>query len=219
MLPVLRNAACRKSSSHPPFGIASKRLTKYAHSLGVVKYQLCSRFYRRDPGSDRRSSPTMHESSTVLVSVRPKSHLKIGRTSVHRILAPKGTVATMAKRKKDPLREDRVQNELIVDAYGPEEQALGWYYYLENKIRFPVQAQPTMEGLAVPLVVNERADQRPRACQLLRCFPEHNCPYYRAARFRRSLRASPWGKGFSTLRKTGTIASDRRYGHQGQFRP
>jgi hypothetical protein len=47
----------------------------------------------------------------------------------------------MAKLKKDPIREDRIQNEAIVDAYGPEEQALGWYYYLENKIRFPFQAK------------------------------------------------------------------------------
>jgi hypothetical protein len=47
----------------------------------------------------------------------------------------------MAKRKKDPIREDRIQNEAIVDAYGPEEQALGWYYYLENRIHFPFQAR------------------------------------------------------------------------------
>jgi hypothetical protein len=25
----------------------------------------------------------------------------------------------------------------VVDAYGPEEQAMGWYYYLEDKIRSP----------------------------------------------------------------------------------
>ena len=43
----------------------------------------------------------------------------------------------MKKSKKDPVREDRIQNEAIVDAYGPEEQALSWYYYLENKIRSP----------------------------------------------------------------------------------
>jgi hypothetical protein len=40
------------------------------------------------------------------------------------------------KPKKDPVREERIRNEAIVDAYGPEEQALGWYYYLENQIRF-----------------------------------------------------------------------------------
>jgi hypothetical protein len=47
----------------------------------------------------------------------------------------------MKKPKKDPIREERIENEAIVDAYGPEEQALGWYYYLENKIRFPFQAK------------------------------------------------------------------------------
>jgi hypothetical protein len=31
----------------------------------------------------------------------------------------------MAKRKKDSVREDRIQNKAIVDAYRPEEQALG----------------------------------------------------------------------------------------------
>jgi hypothetical protein len=38
--------------------------------------------------------------------------------------------------KRDPVREDRIHSEAIVDA-GPEEQALSWYYYLENKISFP----------------------------------------------------------------------------------
>jgi len=33
----------------------------------------------------------------------------------------------MKKPKKDPIREERIHNEAIVDAYGPEEQALGWY--------------------------------------------------------------------------------------------
>ena len=32
----------------------------------------------------------------------------------------------MKKLKKDPIREGRIQDEAIVDAYGPEEQALGW---------------------------------------------------------------------------------------------
>jgi len=29
----------------------------------------------------------------------------------------------MGKSKEDPIREERIQNEIIVDAYGPEEQA------------------------------------------------------------------------------------------------
>jgi hypothetical protein len=47
----------------------------------------------------------------------------------------------MAKRRKDPVRETRIQDEAIVDAYGPEEQAISWYCYLENKIHFPFQAK------------------------------------------------------------------------------
>jgi hypothetical protein len=42
--------------------------------------------------------------------------------------------------KKDSVREDRIHNEAIVDA-GPDEQALSWYYYLEDKISFPFHAK------------------------------------------------------------------------------
>jgi len=38
-------------------------------------------------------------------------------------------------------RERRIQDEAIVDAYGPEEQALGWYYYLETHMTFPFRAR------------------------------------------------------------------------------
>jgi Calcium binding len=47
----------------------------------------------------------------------------------------------MAKTRKDHTREQRIENEIVVDAYGPEERALGWYYYLEDKIHFPFQAK------------------------------------------------------------------------------
>jgi hypothetical protein len=32
---------------------------------------------------------------------------------------------TKARRNRD--RENRIHEEIIVDAYGPEEQAMGWY--------------------------------------------------------------------------------------------
>ena len=38
----------------------------------------------------------------------------------------------MAERPRDDDREQRIQDDIVVDAYGPEEQALGWYYYLES---------------------------------------------------------------------------------------
>jgi hypothetical protein len=34
----------------------------------------------------------------------------------------------MNKLKKDPIREERIQNQVMVDTYGPEESAMGWYY-------------------------------------------------------------------------------------------
>jgi hypothetical protein len=46
----------------------------------------------------------------------------------------------MAEIEKDEEREYRILNEAIVDAYGPEEQALGWYYYPERKMQFPFKA-------------------------------------------------------------------------------
>jgi hypothetical protein len=36
--------------------------------------------------------------------------------------------------KKDPVREDRIHNEAIADANGPEEQVMGWYHYCPAKL-------------------------------------------------------------------------------------
>jgi Calcium binding len=47
----------------------------------------------------------------------------------------------MPKTRKNHGREERIENEIVVDAYGPEERAMGWYYYLEDKIHFPFQAK------------------------------------------------------------------------------
>ena len=49
------------------------------------------------------------------------------------------------------MREDRIQNEAIADAYEPEGQALGWYYYLENRIRFPFAARCVAFKVVSPL--------------------------------------------------------------------
>jgi hypothetical protein len=57
----------------------------------------------------------------------------------------------MKKLKKDPVREERIHNEAIVDANGPEEQVMGWYYYLDDKIRFPFQAKCIASKVVSPL--------------------------------------------------------------------
>ena len=43
----------------------------------------------------------------------------------------------------------------IVDAYTPEEQALGWYYYLADKITSPLQARCLQERTVSPLEEGE----------------------------------------------------------------
>jgi hypothetical protein len=74
----------------------------------------------------------------------------------------------MAKPKKDPIREDRIRDEVIVDANGPEEQAMGWYYYLEDKLRFPFQAKCIVSKVISPLRKGETVEVR-------RMAPEEAC--------------------------------------------
>ena len=64
----------------------------------------------------------------------------------------------MKKPKKDPVREDRIDNEAIADANGPEEQVMGWYYYLDDKIRFPFQAKCIAPKVVSPLRKGETVE-------------------------------------------------------------
>ena len=64
----------------------------------------------------------------------------------------------MKKAKKDPTREDRIHNEAIADANGPEEQVMGWYYYLDDKIRFPFQARCIAPRVVSPLRKGETVE-------------------------------------------------------------
>ena len=64
----------------------------------------------------------------------------------------------MVMRKQDEDREERIAMEIIVDAYGPEEQAMGWYYYLEEKLRFPFTAVCTAKRAISPLRVKDNVD-------------------------------------------------------------
>ncbi|MGH7231199.1 MAG: calcium-binding protein [Nitrospiraceae bacterium] len=61
----------------------------------------------------------------------------------------------MAKAKHDPKREHRIEMEIVVDAYGEEERAMGWYYYLQDKISFPFTAMCIAKRPMSPLKVDE----------------------------------------------------------------
>ena len=58
--------------------------------------------------------------------------------------------------EKDAAREERIFMEVIVDANGPEEQAMGWYYYLDDKISFPFSAECIAVNKRTPLELGER---------------------------------------------------------------
>ncbi|MGB5103432.1 MAG: calcium-binding protein [Steroidobacteraceae bacterium] len=46
----------------------------------------------------------------------------------------------MRRPKINRVRERRIEQQIVVDACGPDERALSWYYYLENQLRFPFEA-------------------------------------------------------------------------------
>jgi len=71
---------------------------------------------------------------------------------------------------KNRIREERIHNEIIVAAYGPEEQDLGWYYYLENKIQFPFTARCITSKVVSPLRKGETVEVRGLA-------PEDSCAH------------------------------------------
>jgi hypothetical protein len=64
----------------------------------------------------------------------------------------------MAQPPRDEERDERIAMEIIVDAYGPEEQALGWYYYLENNLRVPFPARCIAQRAISPLEVGDEVE-------------------------------------------------------------
>ncbi len=55
-------------------------------------------------------------------------------------------------------RENRIIDEILVDAYGPEEQAVAWYCYLENKLIFPFVARCIKPRSISPLRKGEEVE-------------------------------------------------------------
>jgi len=64
----------------------------------------------------------------------------------------------MARQAKDEAREERIHMEIIVDAYGALEQAIGWYNYLDNTLQFPFSARCIVRRTTSPLEPNEKVE-------------------------------------------------------------
>jgi len=56
---------------------------------------------------------------------------------------------------RSPRREARIEQEVVVDAYTSDERAMGWYYYLEGKLRFPFTATCIKRRATSPFKIGE----------------------------------------------------------------
>ncbi len=61
----------------------------------------------------------------------------------------------MTNREEDEAREHRIATEAVVDAYDAEEQAMGWYSYLDDTLTFPFKARCIQERSLSPLRTGE----------------------------------------------------------------
>jgi hypothetical protein len=71
-------------------------------------------------------------------------------------------------RATDEIREQRIDMEAIVDAYGSSERAMGWYYYIDRKMKVPFKARCRVARPISVLKVKEEVE-------VLGMAPEEEC--------------------------------------------
>jgi hypothetical protein len=76
----------------------------------------------------------------------------------------------MTRQAKDEAREERIHMEIIVDAHDPEEQAMGWYNYLDDTLHFPFSARCVAHRTTSPL---EPGDE----VEVVGMAPEEECEH------------------------------------------
>ena len=64
----------------------------------------------------------------------------------------------MPKPRPNPTRETRIEMEIVVDAYGEEERAMGWHCYLDDNLEFPFRARCTDARKISPLKKGEEVE-------------------------------------------------------------
>jgi hypothetical protein len=64
----------------------------------------------------------------------------------------------MPRPARDEEREQRIAMEIIVDAYSADEQAMGWYVYLEQHLQFPFLAKCIAQRAISPLQVGDEVE-------------------------------------------------------------
>ena len=64
----------------------------------------------------------------------------------------------MLKTKKNETREHRITMEIVVDVHDAEEQAMGWYYYIEDILKFPFTTKCIAKRPISPLKVGDEIE-------------------------------------------------------------
>jgi hypothetical protein len=60
--------------------------------------------------------------------------------------------------ERDEDREHRIIYDIVVDAYGDDERAMGWYYYLEDKLHVPFTARCSDKRPISPLRIGDEVE-------------------------------------------------------------
>jgi len=60
--------------------------------------------------------------------------------------------------KEDKVRENRIIMDIVVDAYNETERAMGWFYYLQDNIKFPFRAKCIQKKASSPLEKGEEVE-------------------------------------------------------------
>ena len=76
----------------------------------------------------------------------------------------------MSKVRKDKVHENRISMEIVVDAYGPEEQAMGWYYYLYDTLSFIFLTKCITKRAISPLRIGDEVE-------VIGMAPEEECEH------------------------------------------
>ena len=72
--------------------------------------------------------------------------------------------------RPDPVREHRIHTEVIVDAYGEQERAMGWYYYLDEQLQCPFVAKCIAKRAISPLRLKDEVE-------VIGMAPEEECEH------------------------------------------
>jgi hypothetical protein len=88
----------------------------------------------------------------------------------------------MAKMKENRVREKRIAMEIVVDAYDEGERAMGWYYYLEDQIKFPFNARCIKKRSISPLALNDKVE-------VIKMAPEDECEHEMFVMIRRNKKS------------------------------